>query len=139
MPHLLAEALEAAERVEHAVAPQELVGGCRQLVAVGAELQLLLAAMIVQIFRDDAILEHAAESDADAAGRPRKLSRQRVVGRQQHRAAQNQRQAALARPESAIFSRKKGHARKPRTQRPNSTPSVALWVAAANAVNRTSE
>src|SRR6185437_2853624 len=95
MPHLLAEALEAAERVEHAVAPQELVGGCRQLVAVGAELQLLLAAMIVQIFRDDAILEHAAESDADAAGRPRKLSRQRVVGRQQHRAAQNQRQAAL--------------------------------------------
>src|SRR5579859_5459285 len=95
MPHLVAEPLEAAKLVEHAVAPQELVGGGGQLVAVGAELQLFLAAMLVQIFRDNAVLEHAAERDADAAGSPRKLTRQRIIGRQQHRAAQNQRQARL--------------------------------------------
>ena len=38
--HLVIHALEAAERIEHAVAPQELIGGGRQFVAIGAELQL---------------------------------------------------------------------------------------------------
>ena len=39
--HLVVQTLEAAERVEHAIAPQKLVGGSRQLIAIGAELQLL--------------------------------------------------------------------------------------------------
>ncbi len=72
--HLVVQALEAAERVEHAVAPQELVGGRRQFIAIGAELQFLLRAMVVEILFDDAVLQHPAERNAVAAGRPCQLS-----------------------------------------------------------------
>ena len=50
--HLVVQALEAAECVEHALAPQELIGGGRELIAVGAELQFLLRTMIPQIARE---------------------------------------------------------------------------------------
>ena len=40
--HLVVQALKTAERVEHALAPQKLVGGGRKLIAVGAEFQFLL-------------------------------------------------------------------------------------------------
>ncbi len=42
------------------------------------------------------------------------------------------------RPETAIRPRRKGSAIQPRQQSPNSTPSVALWVAAAKAVKANS-
>ena len=51
--------------------------------------------MLVQVARDDAVLQHAAEGDAVAAGRPRQLARQREIRRQQHRSARDERQAAL--------------------------------------------
>src|ERR1700680_3162753 len=38
--HLVGHAIEAAERVEHAVAPQELIGGGRKFIAVGTELEV---------------------------------------------------------------------------------------------------
>src|SRR6202790_3540667 len=68
--HLVVHAIEAAERVEHAVAPQELIGGGRQLVAIGAELQFRLRTMFLQIASDDAILQHSPEGDAGASWRP---------------------------------------------------------------------
>ena len=54
--------------------------------------------MVVQIFGDDAILQHPPEGDADAARRPGKLAGQSVIGGQQHRAADNQGEAALDQP-----------------------------------------
>ena len=39
--HLVDQALKTAKLVEHAVAPQEVVGGGRQVVAIGAEFQPL--------------------------------------------------------------------------------------------------
>ncbi len=89
---------KAAERVEHAVAPQEVVGGGRQFVAIGAELERLRSAVIPEIARDDAILQHPPERDAGAAGRPCQLSRQREIRRQQHRGAGDDGQAALHKP-----------------------------------------
>src|SRR5690242_9954548 len=59
--HLFVQPLKAAERVEHAVAPEELVGGGGEPVAIGAELEVLLRTLIAQILRDDAILQHASE------------------------------------------------------------------------------
>ena len=46
--HLVVKAGEAAELIEHALAPQEGVGVERQIVAVRAELELLRRAVIVQ-------------------------------------------------------------------------------------------
>src|SRR5665213_4255499 len=43
--HLVVQAGKAAQLVEHAVAPQELVRGGWQLVAVGAQFQFLLRTM----------------------------------------------------------------------------------------------
>ena len=95
MAHLVVQAGETAELVEHAVAPQEVVRGGGQLVAIGAELQIFGRAMIAQILRHDAVLHHAAEGDAGAAGRPGQLPRQRKIRRQQYRGAGNDGQAAL--------------------------------------------
>jgi hypothetical protein len=77
--HLVVQAPKTAKGVEHAVAPQEVVGGGRKLVTIGAEFQPLFRTMILQIARDDAILHHPAERDAVAAGRPCELSGQREV------------------------------------------------------------
>ncbi len=51
--------------------------------------------MVVQIFGDNAILQHAAEGDAAAAGCPGELPRHREVRSEQHRGAREQREAAL--------------------------------------------
>ena len=59
--HLVVEALEAAEPVEHAFAPEELVGVGRQLVAMVAQPQARIGAMLGEIACDDAVLQHAAE------------------------------------------------------------------------------
>src|ERR1700712_2891661 len=75
--HLVVQSLKTAERVEHAVAPQELVGGRRQAVAIGAELQFQLRAMVVEVTRDDAVLHYPSKRHAIAAGRPGQLSRER--------------------------------------------------------------
>ena len=96
--HLVVHAVKAAERVEHAVAPQEVVGGGRQFVAIGAELEVLPRAVIPEITRDDAVLQHPPERDAGAAGRPCQLSRQREIRRQQHRRTGDDGQAALHEP-----------------------------------------
>ena len=69
--HLVAQPLEPAELVEQVGAPEEQVGVGRELVAVGAELrQARVGAMLGEIARDDAGLQHAAERDRAAARRP---------------------------------------------------------------------
>ena len=69
--HLVAQPLEAAELVEQVGAPEEEVGVVGKLVAVGAELrQPRVGAMLGEIARDDAVLQHAAERDRAAARRP---------------------------------------------------------------------
>ena len=97
--HLVVQSLEAAERVEHAVAPEKSVRRGRKLVAIRAQLEFHRRAVIVQIARHDAILQHSSEGDTGAAGRPRKLSRQREVGCEQHQRACNDRQAAANQPD----------------------------------------
>src|SRR5262245_25658523 len=82
--HLLIEAAEATEFVEDAVAPQKIIGGCRQLVAVRTELEPRGWTMIVEIALDDAILQHAAEGNSEAARRPSELSRQGEIAHEQH-------------------------------------------------------
>jgi len=51
MRHLVAEAVEAAELVEHAFAHKEGVGGRRQLAAIGQSRRRLSGAMVVEIAR----------------------------------------------------------------------------------------
>ena len=72
--HLVAEPSEAAELVEHALAPQERVGVERQFVAVRAQLELRIRTMVVEITGDDAVLQHAAEGEAVTTGRPGDVS-----------------------------------------------------------------
>ena len=96
--HLVVQPLEAAERVEHAVAPQKIVRRRGQLVAIGAQLQFHGRTMIVQILRDDAVLHHPPEGDAGAARRPCELAGQRKVGAQEHGRAHNDRHAAAREP-----------------------------------------
>jgi hypothetical protein len=67
-----------------AVLPQKIVGGRRKAVPVGTELEILFAAVGVEIACDDAVLQHAREHDAVAARRPGELPGQREVGGQQH-------------------------------------------------------
>ena len=131
--------LKAAERVEHAVAPQKLIGGGRQLVAIGTEFQLLLRTMLAQIMRDDAVLQHPSEGDAVTAGRPRQLSRQREIRRQQHRRTGDDGEAALDQSGDCDPSAQKRTQRSIRRRRVRATPpSVALCVAAAKAVKANS-
>src|SRR5262245_16963279 len=82
--HLLVEAAEATELIEDAVAPQKIIGGCRQLVAVWTKLEPHEWTMVVEIALDDAILQHAAEGNSEAARRPRELPRQGEIAREQH-------------------------------------------------------
>ena len=91
--HFVVHALETAEPVEHALAPEEHIGVVRQLVAMRAKLQTRIGTMIVEIARDDAGLQHAAERDGVAARRPGELAGHRVVRGDQH-----QRRRARARP-----------------------------------------
>src|SRR5262245_7437592 len=63
--HLLPEAAEAAELVEDAVTPEEVVGVCRQLVAVRAELEPGVGAMVAEVALDDAVLQHAPECNPE--------------------------------------------------------------------------
>src|SRR5262249_13097663 len=85
--HFLAEAVEAAKLIEHAPAPQELIGSGRQLVAIRTQLEPRVWAMVVEIALDDSILQHAAESNPEAARRPGQLPRKSKVCREQHRRA----------------------------------------------------
>ena len=82
--HLFVEAAEATELVEDAVAPQEIIGGCRQFVAVRTKLEPRGWTMVVEIALDDAILQHAAEGNSEAARRPSELPRQGEIAREQH-------------------------------------------------------
>ena len=92
--HLLAEAAEATELVEDAVAPQEVIGGRRQLIAIRTEFEPRGWTMVVEIALDDAILQHAAEGNAEAARRPNELPRQREIAREQHGRSRRNRAAA---------------------------------------------
>ena len=137
--HLVVHALEAAERVEHAVAPQELIGGRRQFVAIGAELQVLAA--------DSDPADSARRCRPAACGRTRRRSRRASMpvvptARNSPPAASRRRRRssgcpARARP-AAIRWRSNGRAIQPAQHSPSSTPSVALWVAAAKAVKANS-
>src|SRR5262249_31919517 len=80
-----AEAAEATELIEDAVAPEEIICGCRQLVAVRTELEPRRGTMVVEVALDDSILQHAAEGNAEAARRPGELPRQGEIRREQHR------------------------------------------------------
>ena len=91
--HLVIQAFEPAERVEHALAPQEFIGSGGKLVAIGTELQFGLRTMIPEVARNDAVLQHPAECDAVTSGRPGQFSRQGEIGRQQHSGANNDGQA----------------------------------------------
>src|SRR5512144_144347 len=59
--HLRIEAGEASKLVEQQAAPEPFVRVTRQLVLVCAEHQTCPRAMLVEVFFDDAILQHAAE------------------------------------------------------------------------------
>ena len=78
--HLLAETGEAAEPVEQRTAPEPDIGVARQRILVGAQPQLRVGAMVVEIFIDDAILQHAAERQRKAARRPCQAFGDRVIG-----------------------------------------------------------
>src|SRR5262249_34289608 len=82
--HLLTEPIEAAELIEDAIIPQEVVGGSRQIVAIRTELEPRIRTMIIEIALDDPVLQHTAERDTEAARRPRQLPRQGKVGGEQH-------------------------------------------------------
>ena len=92
--HLVAQAVEAAEPVEHAFAPEERVGIGGQFVPMRAEPQPRVGAMIGEIARDDAVLQHAAERQRDAAGRPGQPSGSDEIRATQHQRAERQRRGA---------------------------------------------
>src|SRR5262249_56322640 len=71
--HFLAEAAEAAELIEDAVAPEKIIGGRRQLLAVKTKLEPRRGAMIGEVALDDAIPEHAGGKNSQAARRARGL------------------------------------------------------------------
>jgi len=135
--HLFVEAAEATELVEDAVAPQEIIGGCRQFVAVRTKLEPRGWTMVVEIALDDAILQHAAEGNSEAARRPSELPRQGEIAREQHGcssgngapAGEKRARGAKARDEQD---------RNGRTKTASSTISVALCVAAAKAMSKKS-
>ena len=69
--HFRFEAGKAPEPVEHALAPEEIVGVGGQFGAVRAELgRVRVGAVLGEIARDDAVLQHAAEQQRGAARRP---------------------------------------------------------------------
>ena len=82
--HFFAEAVEAAELIEYAPVPQELIGSGRQLVAIRTQPESRVWAMLVEIALDDPILQHAAESNPEAARRPCELPRKGKIRREQH-------------------------------------------------------
>ena len=78
-----------------------------KLVAIGAELrQARVGAMLGEIARDDAGLQHAAERDRAAARRPGEAAGDRVVGGKQQRDARHDREAAAARPANGTVPRR---------------------------------
>jgi hypothetical protein len=58
--------------------------------------------MIAQILRDDAILQHPPEGDAVTAGRPRQLSGQCEIGREQQQAPATMVRLPWVSPETEI-------------------------------------
>jgi len=59
--HLVAEPVEAAEPIEHALAPEERVGVVGQLMTVIAQPEPRVGAVVGEVARDDAIVQHTAE------------------------------------------------------------------------------
>ncbi len=96
--HFVAEAGEAAEPVEQRAAPEPFVGVARQFVLVGAQLQARVGAVLVEIFLDDAVLQHAAERQRKAARRPGQPPGDRIVGGKHQHGAERQRDDAVAEP-----------------------------------------
>jgi len=95
--HLLAQAVESPEPVEYALAPEEFVGGSRQFGLMRAQPEALIGAMLGQITRHDAVLQHAAERQCDAARRPGEAAGHRVVGGEQHHGAEDEGSGAARR------------------------------------------
>src|SRR5262245_35218510 len=54
--HFIPEPGEAAELIEDAIAPEEVVGVRRQLVAIRAEPEPRVRAMVIEVSLDDAVL-----------------------------------------------------------------------------------
>ncbi len=89
--HLLVQALEAAELVEHALAPEELVSVVRQVRAMVAKAQARIGAMVGEKARDDAVLQHPPERQPDPARRPGDLSGDDEVRGEQQEGGQHHR------------------------------------------------
>src|SRR5205807_1919887 len=88
--HFAVEVLETAEPIEYAAAPEEIVASRRKLIAMGAQPQTRIRAMVVQIAGDDTGLQHAAEQDRVSTRRPTDAARHGIVGSKEHRAAQEE-------------------------------------------------
>src|SRR5262245_20453089 len=78
--HFVVEAIESAKAIKHALAPEKIMGGRRQLVAMFAKLETRIRAMIVEIAGYDTRLQHPAEHDSHAAWRPGGATGNRIVG-----------------------------------------------------------
>ena len=134
--HLGAETGEAAELVEQRAAPEPDVGIVRQLVLVGAQLKLRIGAVLVEIFRDDAVLQHAAEREREAARRPgQPLGHGIIGGKHQGDAERERDQAAPDAGARGMRRRSNRNSATPASSSASSTASVALWVAADTAMS----
>ena len=87
--HLFAEPGKTAEFVEQLAAPEPDVGIIGKLILVGAETQRRIGAVLVEVFLDDAVLQHAAERQRESAGRPRHLLGHDVIGGERHHNAEH--------------------------------------------------
>ena len=102
MAHLVAEAVEAAQLVEQAAAPEQTSASLRHLVPVGAELQARIGAMVGEISLDDAVLQHAAEGEREAARGPGQAPGDQSIGGEHQRGAEHERRAARAEPREGM-------------------------------------
>ncbi len=90
--------------------------------------------MLVEIFLDDAVLQHAAEREREAARRPgQPLGHDKVGGEHQHGAERERREAA-AETASGMRRRSIRQTHAAAATSASSTASVALWVAAETAI-----
>ncbi len=94
--HFLTESGEASKLVKQGTAPEPDIGVVGKLVLVGAERQFRIRTMVVEIFIDDAVLQHASERQRETAWRPGETFRHHKIRGKDKHAAKREREHPIA-------------------------------------------